>query len=134
MPDRAASSISIHGLKDLDRALGKMDKSLRTDLRQRLKGVADIVAQEARSIARPHRHSGDLISGIKPISIAGGAAVRSGAMHGGYPYPARLEYEGRKGRAFGPLASINPAVDRRLDDLDRETERILDELQQEFDN
>jgi hypothetical protein len=133
MPDRAASRISIHGLKELDRALGRSDKTLRTDLRQRLKRVAEIVAQEARGIARPHSRSGDLIAGIKPVSIAGGAAVRSSAIHQGYSYPTRLEYEGRKGRAFGPLASINPAIERRMDDITRETEKVLDELGTEFD-
>lgn len=130
-----AADVRLRGLKELDKALGKADKNLRKNLRDKLKGVADIVAQEAKSIAsaKTKKRTGNLVRGIKPYSLAGRAGVRSSAVHRGYAYPNRLEYEGRKGRAWGPLASVNPALDSRLDDLNKATEQVLSELEHDFE-
>lgn len=58
--------------------------------------------------------------------------MRSGAVHGGYAYPGRLEYEGRGGGKAGPRASLNPAVDAKQDDILRATERLLDDVADDF--
>lgn len=130
-----ADAVRLKGLKQLDRALGKADKRLRTDLRVRLKDVADIVATEARANAasRTHSRTGDLVAKIKPFALSGRAGVRSGAVHHGYNYPMRLEYEGRGGGKYGPRASLNPAVDSKLDDVGRAMERLLDDVADDFD-
>jgi hypothetical protein len=126
--------VEVKGLKELDKALGRADKELRKELRGKLKNVADVVAQEARSIAaqKTKKRTGALVRGIKPFSLSGKAGVRSSAVHGGFPYPKRLEFEGRRGAKFGPRASLNPAVDRNEDRLYKATEQALNEMAQEF--
>src|SRR5688500_7109005 len=108
-----SAGVHITGLRDLDRALGKADKTLRAELRSRLKDIADIVAVEAREIASDvtSRDTGDLVRGIRPFALSGRAGVRSNAVHRGFEYPKRLEYEGRAGGVYGPRASLNPAAD-----------------------
>jgi hypothetical protein len=124
----------ISGLKELDRALGKADKTRRDGLRSWLREAADIAAVEAREVASSKglRDSGDLISGIRPFALTGKAGVRSGAVHGGYAYPKRLEYEGRTGRRYGPNASLNPAVDRKEGEIIAKAEGLLDAIADDF--
>lgn len=124
----------ITGLKELDRALGRADKSLRTDLRNRLKAVAGIVSVEARGIAESKglRDSGDLIKGISPFALTGRAGVRSTARHGGYPYPARLEYEGGSGGRSGPRGSLIPAFERHEDDVVQGAEQVLIDIEKDW--
>lgn len=126
--------IRVTGLRALDRALGRADKGLRRNLRDELKRVAETVAQDARSIAQSKglRVSGDLIAGIKPYALTGRAGVRSNAVHGGYPYPRRLEYEHRGGGPYGPRASLTPAVEQNQAEIARGIERVLGHLEQDF--
>ena len=128
------ADVGIRGLRGLDRALGKADKTLRADLRTRLKEVADIVAVRARNLAEEKglHQSGDLIKGIQPYALTGRAGVRSGAMHRGYNYPRRLEYEHGGGRDPGPRATLNPAFEQMKPVILMEAERILDKLAQDF--
>lgn len=123
-------AVRFKGLKELDRALGKADKELRSGLRTTLREIADTVAVEARSIAESKglRESGDLIRGIKPFALMGRAGVRSGAVHRGFAYPNRLEFEGRKGNSWGPRASLYPALERKQDDVNLKAERLLDRI------
>ena len=132
MADRVG--FHIHGLAALDRALGKADKNLRKDLRDRLRDVAETVASEARSIASAKglRRSGDLIANIRPVITTGAAAVRSGALHRGYEYPRRLEFESRFGGTYGPRASLLPAVEKSQGDIERDIEQMLDHLEEDF--
>jgi hypothetical protein len=127
-------TVKIKGLRDLDRALGKADKDLRKDLRGRLKAVAMIVATGARAKAEAKglRQSGDLIRGIKPYALTGKAGVRSGAMHRGYNYPARVEYEGGN-RGPGPRATLNPAYEESKAAVLVELERLLDDFADNFE-
>ena len=127
------AGVQIRGLKDLDRALGKADKNLRKDLRLKLKAVAEIVAVGARAKAQAKglRQSGDLVRGIKPFALTGKAGVRSGAMHRGYSYPSRLEWE-NGGDGPGPRASLLPAYDEAKPVVLAETERLLDRLADDF--
>lgn len=121
--------VRIRGLKELDRALGKADKDLRRDLRRRLRGIANIVAVGARAKAESKglRQSGDLIRGIRPYALTGKAGVRSGAVHRGYNYPARLEYE-----RGGMRASLIPAYEEARPVILAETERLLDDFADNF--
>lgn len=132
MGDRIGFHVT--GLKELDRALGKADKNLRTDLRDRLRDVADTVASEARNVARSKglRDSGDLIAGIKPYVVSGGAGVRSSAVHRGFAYPNRLEFENRFGGVYGPRASLFPAIERSQKDIERDLEQVLEHLEDDF--
>jgi hypothetical protein len=126
----AEIDVRFRGLKELDRALGKADKTLRAELRDRLRGAATTVATEARAIAETKglRKSGDLIRGIRPFVQAGRAGVRSSAVHGGYAYSKRLEYEGRTGGKYGPRATLNPAVEDQQDEIFGRMERLLDDI------
>lgn len=126
--------VSLDGLKALDRALGKADKNLRTGLRSELKAVATIVADEAKSIAASKglRQSGDLIRGIRPFALTGRAGVRSTAIHRGYSYPRRLEFEGRGGDKFGPNATLLPAVNAKSGELQTKAEQLLDRFADDF--
>lgn len=127
------TSVGLKGLRELDQALGRADKDLRKRLRKELKDIANIVAIGARAKAESvtTRRSGDLIRGIKPYALTGKAGVRSGAMHRGYSYPSRLEYEGG-GRGPGPRASLLPAYEEAKPVVFAESERLLDRLAHDF--
>lgn len=124
------NTVRVRGLRDLDRALGKVDRRLRTQLRDKLRNIAADVAGEAKDIAESkHLHqTGDLVASIQPFALTGRAGVRATATHGGYAYPARLEYENRMGGTYGPRAFLNPAVDRRMDDITRSMEGLIDSI------
>lgn len=122
--------VRFSGLKELDRALGKADKDLRTILRDDLKEVAEIVAVEAQRIAREKGliRSGDMIRKIQPFSLLKGTGVRSTSVHRGFRYPRRLEFEGRGGNAYGPDASLLPALDNKQAEVFAKAELLLDRL------
>lgn len=128
--------VSIQGIAALDRALGKADKNLRTGLRDDLKEIAGVVAQEAQSIAelKGLRRSGDLIRKITPFAFTGRAGVRSTSVHRGFAYPLRLEFEGRRGASYGPSASLLPALDAKGDELFDLASRLLDKFADDFDS
>jgi hypothetical protein len=125
----------IHGLKQLDRALGAADKQLRAQLRGEFKQIAVGVAGEAKTIAarRTVTRTGDLVAGIKPFSLMGKAGVRSTAVHDGYEYPRRLEFEGRRGGSFGPRASLWPAVQARRQEIRKGIDQALDTMERAFE-
>jgi hypothetical protein len=118
------------GLRELDRALGRTDKDLRTILRNDLKEVAEIVAVEARHIAQEKGlvETGDLVRMIQPFALVRGAGVRSSATHRGYRYPRRLEYENRGGQPYGPFATVLPAVEEKTPEVYAKAELLLDRL------
>lgn len=126
--------VEVKGYRELLRALKRTDAELHRNLREGLTGIAREVVQEAKGIAESKglRESGDLIRGIRPFATVKGTGVRSGAMHGGYAYPQRLEYEGRQGGRYGPRASLNPAVDRKEPEINRGLDRVLDQLEKDF--
>lgn len=122
--------VRIGGLRDFDRALGKADKDLRTVLRNDLKEIAMVVAEEAVTIAEQKGlvRSGDMVRRIAPFSLVRGTGVRSSSRHRGYAYPRRLEYEGRNGDEYGPNASLLPAVEAKKDELFALADGLLDRL------
>lgn len=106
--------VEIRGLREFRQKLNSTDRSLSRAVARDLRAVAAITALEARSLAasRTTSRTGDLIRGIRPFATVRGAGVRSTASHGGYPYPRRLEFEGRRGAETGPRASLFPAFRR----------------------
>lgn len=128
------ATVKIRGLRELDRALGRADKNLRKDLRVRLRAIAQVVATgaKAQAEAKGLRQSGDLIRGIQPYALTGRAGVRSTALHRGYNYPARLEWEGGSHGQPGPRASLLPAYEEKKAVVLAETERLLDRFASDF--
>ena len=126
------SDVKIRGLKELDQALGRADKNLRKNLRKRLKDIANVVAVGARAKAQSFRKSGDMIRGIKPYALTGKAGVRSGALHRGFNYPARLEWEGGTRGVPGPRATLLPAYEEAKPAVLAETQHLLDDLADDF--
>lgn len=122
------------GLRELDRALRRGDRELHTRLRRELLGLAASVATEAQSIAASKglRESGDLIRKIAPFARANGAGVRSSAMHRGFAYPRRLEFEGRGASPTGPRATLNPALADKRNSVFDAAERLLDDIADEL--
>ena len=122
--------VRVDGLSELDRALGEAGPELRKDLRRKLKDLAEVVAVDAREKAasRNHRRSGDLVRGIQPFANLGVAGVRSTAVHRGYEYPRRLEWEGGPSGEPGPRASLYPAFEEAKPLVLSEVERILESL------
>lgn len=134
MPDRIVAGFK--GLKALDRALGKADVDLRAGLREQLRSDAEIVAEEARTIAsrKGLRRSGDLIRLIRPFALTGKAGVRSSAVHRGFRYPRRLEFEGRGGNTYGPRASLLPALEAKEAEIEARAETLLDRFARDFES
>lgn len=122
--------VRFQGLRELDRALGKADRTLRDGLRDRLRDAGQVVAVEARSIVQSKQlvASGDLLRSIRPFAVSGRAGVRASARHRGFPYPQRLEYEDGGRRAF-----LNPAVDRKETQIMRNMEHLLDQVADDFE-
>jgi metal-dependent amidase/aminoacylase/carboxypeptidase family protein len=124
------AEVHVKGLAELQRQLRRADRELRKKVDARLAQTATEVAAEARAIAESKglRESGDLIRNIKPFVRIGIVGVTSSARHRGYPYPRRLEYEGRGGGKVGPRAHLNPAVDDTEPKTMRELSDVLTDL------
>lgn len=131
---RTQLDVRFRGLRELQRALGKVDKAAKKDVQRKLKDIAESVASDARAVARGKGlvESGDLVSGLVSFARTSGAGVRSRAMHRGYNYPRQLEYERRGGRGYGPNASIGPALERQRNHVFDAAEELLDEIADEF--
>lgn len=124
MPE--TGSIQIEGLRELDRALARMDAGLRKELQAKLRGVAEVAAGAARTIAaskgleddRPPP-GGGLIDTIKPFATRGSAGFRVTAKRasrgypGGYAYPRRLEYGGHQ-FARPAIVATSPYMRRQV--------------------
>jgi hypothetical protein len=126
--------VRFEGLAALDRALKRCDLNLRAGLRAELIDAADVVAQEAQSIASSKglRQSGDLIRKIRAFAGVGRAGVRSTAVHRGFAYPRRLEFEGRGGSTYGPRATLLPALEAKTDEVEAKAEGLLDKFANDF--
>lgn len=128
--------VQTRGLREFRRDLGRADKTLRKEVDAELKTAAAVVTVEAKSIAegKSLRESGDLIRSIKPFVRGGTVGVAASARHGGYPYPGRLEYEGRAGGKTGPRAFLNPAVDRKEKQIVNQMEMVLDSIVKDLES
>lgn len=123
-------AVTFSGLRELDRALAAADKDLQKILREDLKEVAAIVAEYARGLAQQKGlvRSGDLIYGIDPFALRNSAGVRSTAIHRGFRYPRRLEFEGRGSNLYGPDATLLPAFALGEGEMLTRAEGLLDRL------
>lgn len=110
-------TIKVQGLKELDRAFGKVDKDLRKELRVALKEAAGIVADDARG--RAERFGSKTAGGIKPYSLTGSAVVRQ-------------SIGGRRIRpVFGSILmrdALLPAVEAQQEKVVARLDRMLDEV------
>ena len=124
-------TLQVQGLAELQRDLNKVNKTAKAEVRNGLKSVGLIVAEEAQLIAKakglvgdkPHGNytTGQLVAKIKPSVRQQGVFVRAGATRNGYPYPAIYEYGTKRGRPF-----LEPALARKEKDVERAMEHWLD--------
>jgi chorismate mutase len=117
-------NLGINGLAELRKVVREMDRELPKDLTRRLKEASEVVAEEARRTA-PER-SGRLRRSIKAFARGNLAGVSASAVdrRTGYRYPKRLEYErAPRGRPF-----LEPALDRRKEEVERRVAQVLDDL------
>lgn len=122
----SSAAIRVEGLSELRRGFKKMDGELGREYRDRIKGIAGIVADEAKSIAESKglEESGKLIKSIKPGTRGTTGLVRAGATRNGYPYPAVWEYrKDGKGRPF-----MTPALEHKRDEVVDELGKMLDDV------
>jgi hypothetical protein len=125
----ATPGIRIVGLTELTRALRLLAPTIAVEMRAGLKGVVEMVAQEARNEAALQdftppglsgRGSGALIG-----SIRGGVTMRKGyivesAARDDYPYPKIYEYA--RNRAF-----MRPAVNKNTEKIVASLDVVLDQ-------
>ena len=116
--------VQVKGLRELQRDFRKMSKDLAGDLRKRLKGIGQIVADEAQRIAaaRGLKDSGDLIRLIRPTVKANAVSIRASAKRRGFNYPVRYELGDRQ-RPF-----LVPARERKQPEVIRRLEDMVDDL------
>lgn len=130
MARRPVVGTQINGLREFNRGIRKADLRLAAYVQTGFRAIAMEVAQEARGIAESKglRESGDLIRGIVPYSRIGGAGVRSRAVHRGFNYPLRLEFEGRGPEGYGEHASLYPAVRDAEPKIEEQTFALLNSM------
>lgn len=125
------TAVSVSGLRELSRDFGRMSKDLRRDLRTEVKGLAGIVAEEAKSIAESKGlvASGRLVRMIRPgikgsnVGVVRETAVRTSGKNAPFKYPAVYEFGGGGARAF-----LMPAVERKRNEVIQGVEQLLDRL------
>jgi hypothetical protein len=91
-------TLQVRGLAQLQRDLGKVNKTARSEVRTGLKDVGDIVAREAKIVAAQNGlrgKTGNLIRKIVPTVRAQGVFVEAKATNKGYRYPGVYEFAGR---------------------------------------
>ncbi len=103
-------NLKVENLRELDRALGKVSKGVRSELRKGIKEAGSVVADAAKEIATRNGlvESGNLVRKIA-ISATGSAVfVRANARRRGYNYASRYEFQDGGARAF-----LRPARDQK---------------------
>ena len=91
-------TLQVKGLAQLQRDLGKVEKTARTEVRTALKEVGSIVARESKMVAAQkglRGKTGNLIAKIVPTVRQQGVFVEAKAMNKGYRYPGVYEFGGR---------------------------------------
>lgn len=127
----AGQTIAVEGLAELNKVFAKLDKATKKEMRDKLKSVGKIVADEAKSRAQARGlvKSGKLIRQIRPqvrtraVVVEATALKRSPAYPSGYNYPKRYEYEKDGARAF-----MRPALEAKQSEVIDRFEEIFDEL------
>ncbi|MEY2580525.1 MAG: hypothetical protein QOE09_374 [Ilumatobacteraceae bacterium] len=123
-----AEKIEIEGLKELTRALRKIDPELTKELKQANKDAAADVASVAQGLVP--RRTGKLAS-----SIRAGATIKSGVVRAGrakLPY-ARIVHFGNPKTRQRPQPFLYEALDHRRNEVGdawaAAVERIIDKAQ-----
>ena len=134
-PDILGVTVAVTGLRDLMRALRHMDKAARTEIRDKLRSVGQIVADEAKSIAKEKMamRTGALLRSIRVrvlqrgVFVVAAAKRRSKSWPAGYNYPKRLEYAQNKRFAF-----LRPALEAKQEEAIEKMNEVLDEIEREW--
>ena len=95
-------TLQVRGLAQLQRDLGKVAKTARTEVRTGLKDVGSIVSRESKMVAAQkglRGKTGKLIARIVPTVRAQGVFVEAKATNKGYRYPGVYEFGGRAAQA-----------------------------------
>jgi hypothetical protein len=135
----SSDAVRVEGLKELRRALGRIDKSLQKSLRGRLKNVGDKVAALARS-KMPSR-SGKARSSVKAGVSGNNAYVQGGRKS--VPYVPWLDYGGTlrpTGRRRGTQHRLvvrkgrylYPAIDEMRPDIEDGAVKAFEETKREL--
>lgn len=127
----AGQTIVVEGLAELNKVFAKLDKAQKKEMRDKLKSVGKIVADEAKSQAQARGlvKTGKLVRQIRPqvrtraVVVEATALKRSAAYPSGYPYPKRYEYEKGGARAF-----MKPALEEKQGEVIDRFEEIFNEL------
>lgn len=125
------ATIHVKGLKEYQKALRNIDKSLGPELRKGLNEVAEIVAKTARPLV-PVR-SGRAVASIKAGSTQRGANLKVGGNAA--PHFLWLDFGGRVGRnksvkrPFIPGGRyVYPSLKAKRDEAIAKLEEVLDRL------
>lgn len=135
----ATDGVRVDGLKELRRALGRIDPSLQKSLRSRLKDVGDRVADRARGLM-PSR------SGRARSSVKAGVSGNRAYVQGGrktVPYYGWLDYGGvlkptgrRRNTISRPVAKqgryLYPAIESSRALIERGASEAFDETKREL--
>jgi hypothetical protein len=122
----ASVAVRTHGLDQLVRDFGKLERELKKELQDELRQIADKVAERAKAHAVREGlvRSGKLVRSIKPgIRSRSIAVVRASATNKGFRYPALYEYGKGGVRSF-----LKPAAEAMHDETARAVEDMLDRL------
>lgn len=120
----AAASVSVTGLAELQRSLRRAGSELYPQVRESLREIGEMVAQEARSIATGKGLvlTGRLVKSIRPTVRTRDVVIKATAKQRGYNYPARYEF-GDRNRPF-----LRPAVAAKEAEVHRRLELAIDRL------
>ena len=124
--------VRVEGLREVDKALRDMGDGIDKEFRGEAKGIADVVARDARG--EVPKDSGAAASSIKAGATAKGAYVSGGKKsvpyYGWLDFGSRSPLSGRprslgpwKGSGKGPAKGrfIYPALDRNRATIERRT-------------
>lgn len=118
------NTVAVQGLAQLQRDLYKVNTDARREVREGLREVGQIVADQAKVLAssRMHTRTGDLVRKIVPTVRAQGVYVQAKATHRGFAYPGKFEFGGSNTRR----AFLLPALEQKRPEVDRKMEEWLD--------
>lgn len=88
---RAIAEINVTGLAELRRALRKVDASILPELREGLKGAADIVVRDVK--AQVPRRTGRAAASVRSVSSGNTIYIKAGGAR--VPYFGWLEFGGQ---------------------------------------
>ena len=118
----AASTVRVHGLREMSRAFARADKELKKDLRSTLRDVAEPVREEATTRA---------LREIRNIGPAWSQMRTGVTSHGAYVAPRQRRRGGTKRPNLALLLmerAMQPALDANADEIEDAVGDMLDEI------